>query len=830
MGKTDIADAQIDAAEQPDIWNRHVPVEKSAYVQETAPVFFNLDGLRVPDGSLTMLDLFCGAGGFSVGCSWAGFFPVFGIDYLEPAITTWKANHPDSICCLGDIRLTDAETIRGLLAERGVGHINLITGGVPCQGFSIANRKHNDLDNRNFLFLEYMKFVDVFDPDYIILENVSGMRSTAGGQFEKDIKASMESMGYTVTVGMVNAAEYGVPQVRQRLVFVGVKKGRNLSAKYAIPNGKYSSSKSYRTVESAISDLPKLGNNECKSRYTAKPSSEYQTLMRGEGEISIPKPKGLSNHTAPNHPQETVDKIASTKQGQPMYPKFKQRIRLAANAPSPTQLAGGIRPQFQFGHPTQPRGLSIRERARIQSFPDSYVFIGGIVQERVLTGNAVPPLMIYELVKPIAEDIQRKNEESRHMYRVWYSTESFADYIIDHTLLSSRQVVKNKLYESDANNPARFHTMPDHIRKILYLDAPDLIVEKDNEPIFSVEVTTEAGTGHNAFQRFARIAASVENEVPAFYIYPEGVIIKRKGSSPRWDVINPAVFKALDAVMSIYDIPALLYYFPSDITDYPNPNAADAPNIRNKGLQFDRDIVKYSGCPNSASGEMAKMFDALNEVISATEAKGTNSGRVSLLRNLVIRERRDFMSSQFALKARGQDLGAMSPISATVEVPTQSLLNYLSRYEGANYKIGELLRNREKTIIYKVNARFRGDPYPGALAALDYLLCREGKTFEERRNNLVLVFGSLSVDSDDQAITVTDDNGSSIESFFSDVKHSEQHNLLSKDYSELENSVIPRYFMQVRYGSTYSKVKHVRVYSYFADAILFPDGSLWRDA
>ena len=139
------------------------------------------------------------------------------------------------------------------------------------------------------------------------------------------------------------------------------------------------------------------------------------------------------------------------------------------------------------------------------------------------------------------------------MYRVWYSTESFANYIIDHTILAGRtDIIKNKMYESDANNPTRFHTMPDHIRKILYLDAPDLIVEKDNEPIFSIEVTTEAGTGHNAFQRFARIAASVENCVPSFYIYPEGAIITRQHASPRWDVINPAIFQALESVMSIY--------------------------------------------------------------------------------------------------------------------------------------------------------------------------------------------------------------------------------------------------------------------------------------
>ena len=140
------------------------------------------------------------------------------------------------------------------------------------------------------------------------------------------------------------------------------------------------------------------------------------------------------------------------------------------------------------------------------------------------------------------------------MYRIWYSTESFADFIIDHTFLSGIPHTKKKLYESDANNPNNFHTMPDHIRKILYLDAPDAIVEKDNEPVFSIEVTTEAGTGHNAFQRFARIAAAVENSVPAFYIYPEGKIISRNATSDKWDEINPLIFNALEGVMSIYGI------------------------------------------------------------------------------------------------------------------------------------------------------------------------------------------------------------------------------------------------------------------------------------
>lgn len=415
------------------------------------------------------------------------------------------------------------------------------------------------------------------------------------------------------------------------------------------------------------------------------------------------------------------------------------------------------------------------------------------------------------------------------MYRVWYSTESFADYMIDHTLLSLQPgIIKNKMYESDANNPTRFHAMPDHIRKILYLDAPDLIVEKDNEPVFSIEITTEAGTGHNAFQRFARIAASVENGVPAFYIYPESAIITRSGANPIWDRINPLIFQALESVMSIYEIPALLYYFPSDIgTYFLTPQLS--PNFAQKGLRYDPDIVRYLGCPEAASASMVKMFEAIDEILRITDTHGVKPGRKRLLGNLVIRDQRNYMQGQFVLKAAGKPAGEMSPLTAVRTVPTEFLLNYLSQYEDASYHVGELLRSRENTEIYQVDAKFRGDPYPGALAAIDYLRCREGKTFEERRNNLVLVFGKLEVDYHARTIRVNDRHGSTITDFFHTVQNCSRHNLLVKDYRDLDNYEIPRYFMQVRYGSTYSKVKHIRVYSYFADAILFPDGGLWRD-
>jgi hypothetical protein len=184
------------------------------------------------------------------------------------------------------------------------------------------------------------------------------------------------------------------------------------------------------------------------------------------------------------------------------------------------------------------------------------------------------------------------------------------------------------------------------------------------------------------------------------------------------------------------------------------------------------------------------------------------------------------MQNEFAAKGGNNN---MSPLTATIKVPTDYILNYLKTYESSSYKIGELLRSRKETIIYKVDAGFRGDPYPGALAAIDYLLCREGKTFEDREYNLVMAWSDVVVDKKKKTIILKGTKGK-IKDFVSAVKSSESKNLLTKTYTQLKHSEIPRYYMQVRYGSMFSKVKHIRVFSYFADAILFPDGALWRDA
>lgn len=410
------------------------------------------------------------------------------------------------------------------------------------------------------------------------------------------------------------------------------------------------------------------------------------------------------------------------------------------------------------------------------------------------------------------------------MYRVWYSSEGFADYIISKTILRNRtDVIKMRLYESDASKPLNFHTLPDHIKKILYLDAPDIIVELDSEPIFSIEESKEAGTGHNAFQRFARLAASVENNVPALYLYPEAVIISRQSGVTKWDTINPLVFKGLDSIMNIYGIPALLFYYPTDYRCC--PNAVESSLIASKGIRYDSDI-NFLDCPDSSDDQIVSMLDMIDQFICCVERYGIVGGRDRLLGLRSVQDHRAWMSREFNHKERNM---LMSPLTATSNVPTQYLLNYLAKYENQEYHIGELLRSREKTVLYKIDAKFRGDPYPGALAAIDYLLCREGKTFEDRKYNLVLCWGHVDIDEVNKTIIV-DSARCSINDFVTDVQSSGQKNLLVKNFDELKSCEIPRYYMQVRYGSMFSKNKHIRIYSYFADAILFKDGALWRDA
>lgn len=370
--------------------NDNLEIEESSYYWKGVPIIKKrpLSGNNKPK----VVELFCGCGGTSTGFEMAGFEVILGVDIHKPSVESFYYNHKNATTILGDLCKISEAKLKSILPFKKV---DVMIAGVPCQGFSLNNRKRSPNDKRNFLFKEYLSFVKNIQPSVAILENVSGMRSTANGAFVQEIENEFKLAGYqNIQRKMLNSADFGVPQLRMRLIFVATKKDINFKWPRAShgKNGK----KRYLTVKDAICDLPKINSGESAVEYDIRPVTEYQRLMRK-------KATKLENHIAPSHLMSTIKKIASTKPGESMYPKFKQRIRLNWGEPSPTQVSGGIRPQFQFGHPEQVRGLTVRERCRIQSFPDDFVVFGGIVQGRVQTGNAVPPL----LAKAIAIQVKK---------------------------------------------------------------------------------------------------------------------------------------------------------------------------------------------------------------------------------------------------------------------------------------------------------------------------------------------------------------------------------------------------------------------------------------
>ena len=280
------------------------------------------------------------------------------------------------------------------MALRGI-RPAVLAAGVPCQGFSRSNRKRHDDDERNQLFLDFMRLAKAIRPRAVVIENVSSLRGVAGGGFENAIRNEIEStLGLRAYVVTLDAADFGVPQHRSRVFFIGIPKSRVWDE--PTPSHGPGRQYPYRTVRDAIYDLPRLRAGQSTPYYSNSSLSEYAELLKGSQ-------KHLLNHQAPAHPAGTIQRIRATKPGEPMYPNFRQRIRLHWDRPSPTQVSGGIRAQFQFGHPSQARGLSIRERCRIQSFPDWMEVCGGLVQGRIQTGNAVPPL----LAQAVAHSILR---------------------------------------------------------------------------------------------------------------------------------------------------------------------------------------------------------------------------------------------------------------------------------------------------------------------------------------------------------------------------------------------------------------------------------------
>ena len=346
-----------------------------------------------------ILDLFCGAGGLSWGLHKnTNFKTVIALDNDVYAIKTFKENMPETEVVVGDI--TD-ETIKSkiiTLAKKR--KVNMIVGGPPCQGYSMKGKKLGLNDPRNFLFQEYLNIVKRVQPEVFIIENVKALLTTSNGWFRDEIIRSIKKLGYFVEHGILNAADFGVPQSRERAIFICSKDKVILLPKPTVCEK--------TTVREAISDLAYLnsGEGDFEQDYHFEAESNYQQLMRKGS-------KKLYNHKASNHKKVAIEKLKliPPEQGKECLPEKmlgKQKFKTTWGRLKWDEVSPTIDTRFDASsngtnnHPYLHRAITPREAARIQSFDDNFVFYGSKVYVRKQVGNAVPPL----LAKAIADQIE----------------------------------------------------------------------------------------------------------------------------------------------------------------------------------------------------------------------------------------------------------------------------------------------------------------------------------------------------------------------------------------------------------------------------------------
>ena len=348
-----------------------------------------------------ILDLFSGAGGFSYGMEKNKNFKTYvALDFNKQALETFKKNMPDSEIICGDI--TEERVKKMAIRISKEKKVNMIIGGPPCQGFSLKGKKLGLNDPRNYLFNEYLKIVEVLKPEVFIIENVKALLSTSAGWFKEQILEKVAEMGYFVECGILTASDFGVPQARQRAIFICSK-----NKKINLPSA---TQKKIVTVKDAIYDLAFLnsGEGEFEQDYQSQAVSKYQKEMRKGCEK-------LYNHQASNHAKIAIEKLKmippeSGKEFLPDNMKGKQKFngtwgRLKWNEVSPTiDTRFDAASNGKNNHPFLNRSITPREAARIQSFDDKFIFLGAKVHVREQIGNAVPPLM----AKAIADKIYKE--------------------------------------------------------------------------------------------------------------------------------------------------------------------------------------------------------------------------------------------------------------------------------------------------------------------------------------------------------------------------------------------------------------------------------------
>lgn len=353
----------------------------------------------------SVIDLFAGVGGLSLGFEKQGFKVLIANEYDKSIAASYTENHKNTKMIVGDITSLDLKETFG----PHTGKIDVIIGGPPCQGFSQKGQRKTIHDKRNFLFKYYVAVVELVKPKYFVMENVPNLLTAEGGFFFKEIEELFNKMGYSLEHGVLNASDYGVPQNRRRAVIIGKLDGK--APKLPVPrNDKV-------TIWDAISDLAFLESGEggYEQKYKTPPESEYQKLLRGNSEI-------LYNHSVTRHSALALERLAMIppNAGKEVLPKEhltksiysgtwtrmrKDEISVTITTRFDTPSSG------KFTHPFLDRAITVREAARIQSFPDDFRFVGNKGSQMKQVGNAVPPLLAAAIAKVIMNDIK---EESSH--------------------------------------------------------------------------------------------------------------------------------------------------------------------------------------------------------------------------------------------------------------------------------------------------------------------------------------------------------------------------------------------------------------------------------
>jgi len=345
---------------------------------------------------IKVLDLFSGCGGLSYGFERAGFEVVAGIDNWDDSLKTFQKNHKNAKVLNVDLSAPDINNIK-----KEVGSVDVIVGGPPCQGFSISGNRDLD-DPRNKLYKGFVAIVKKFNPKVFVLENVPNLISMGQGKIKDEIISDFEKLGYSVKYKVLLASDYGVPQNRRRVIFVGMK-GMNT---FNFPEPIFNNEKNKVSSYDAISDLPDK-DLEDGLRYERKNLSPFQKKM-------ISKDLKIYNHKLTSHDNKTVKIISLVPDGGnykdlPLEHMNSRKVHIAwtrfnSKKPSPT-IDTGHRHHFHYKYNRVP---TVRESARLQSFPDSFIFLGSKTSQYKQVGNAVPPLLAEQIGKNILRIIKKK--------------------------------------------------------------------------------------------------------------------------------------------------------------------------------------------------------------------------------------------------------------------------------------------------------------------------------------------------------------------------------------------------------------------------------------